>query len=99
MYIEYPILLMKSSSIGGLMELKLPKAPEVKLAYSFLQNEAEWKAWTQDVLKTLANTLENCSEADKEAFIEQAATELYEEIQQCGYEEGYDTANCEELND
>lgn len=81
------------------MELKLPKAPEVKLAYSFLQNEAEWKDWTQDVLKTLANALETCSEADKEAFIKQAATELFEEIQQCGYEEGYDTAYCVELND
>lgn len=74
------------------MELKFSKAPETKLSYGMLQNEKEWKDWTKSVLETLINTLESCSKEDKEAFIKQTATELFEEISQCGYEEGYDTA-------
>lgn len=74
------------------MELKFAKAPEVKLSYGMLQNGAEWKSWTKDVLETLINTLKSCSETDKESYIEQTATELFEEIAQCGYEEGQDTA-------
>lgn len=44
-------------------------------------------------MKTLVDALESCSETDKEAFIEKTAVELFEEIAQCGYEEGYDSAS------
>lgn len=76
------------------MELKFSKPPEVKLSYSMLQNEAEWKSWTKEVLETLVNALET-SKTNKEVFIEKTATELFENIAQCGYEEGYDSAKME----
>lgn len=76
------------------MELKFSKSPEVELSYGMLQNRAEWESWTKGVLETLINALET-SKADKEVFIEKTTTELFEEIIQCGYEEGYDTAKME----
>jgi hypothetical protein len=74
------------------MKLSFPKSPDVDLSWGMLQNSAEWKSWTKSVLETLVDALESCSEADKEAYLEYTATELFEEISQCGYEEGYDTA-------
>lgn len=74
------------------MELKFPKSPDVELSWGMLQNTAEWKKWTKSVLETLVDALESCPKADREAYLEYTATELFEEIVQCGYEEGYDTA-------
>lgn len=74
------------------MKLKFPKSPDVKLSWGMLQNTEEWKNWTKNVLKTLVDALESCSETEKESYLEYTATELFEEIVQCGYEEGYDTA-------
>ena len=75
------------------MEFNLSEAPEIKLSYGMLQNEAEWKNWIKNNLENLINTLKPCSEADKKILLEKAATELFETIGQCGYEEGYDIAN------
>lgn len=74
------------------MELKFSKSPEVDLSWGMLQNKDEWKSWTKSVLETLVDALESCPEADREAYLNYTATELFEEISQCGYEEGYDTA-------
>lgn len=74
------------------MTLKFPKSPDVELSWGMLQNTAEWKSWTKNVLETLVDALESCPEADRKAYLEYTATELFEEIVQCGYEEGYDTA-------
>ena len=74
------------------MELKFSKSPEVDLSWGMLQNKDEWKSWTKSVLETLVDALESCPEADREAYLDYTATELFEEISQCGYEEGYDTA-------
>lgn len=74
------------------MKLKFPKSPDVELSWGMLQNSAEWKSWTKSVLETLVDALESCPEADRESYLDYTATELFEEIVQCGYEEGYDTA-------
>lgn len=74
------------------MKLNFPKSPDVDLSWGMLQNTSEWKNWTKSVLETLIDALESCSEADREAYLDYTATELFEEIVQCGYEEGYDTA-------
>lgn len=75
------------------MELKLSKAPAVELDYGILQNELEWMSWTKGVLKTLVESLKQCSETDCEVFVEKTAEELFKEIINCGWKQGYEDAS------
>lgn len=83
------------------MELKFSKSPGIELSWGMLQNKEEWIDWTKDVLKTLMDALLSCSETkvvidnDEKVFIEKTAIELFEEISQCGYTEGYSSAECD----
>lgn len=74
------------------MELK---SPGIELSWGMLQNKEEWLDWTIDVLETLIKDLESCSKTDEQVFIEKTALELFEEIAQCGYTEGYSSAECD----
>ena len=68
--------------------MKLTKAPKIDVEYGSLQNEKEWVNWIA----------ENISAINKNATtneIRSIASQLFKEIKNCGYEEGYDSACCD----
>ena len=71
---------------------KLTKAPEIKINWGMqdLENEKEWKNWVFENLCTI-----NMNEDLSPTELKELAFELFDEIHQCGYEEGYDLAKCD----
>ena len=71
---------------------KLTKAPEIKINWGMqdLENQKEWKNWVFKNLCTI-NKNEDLSPTE----LKELAFELFDEIHQCGYEEGYDSAKCD----
>ena len=71
--------------------LNLSKAPEIKINWGMQdpENKKEWKNWVFETLCTI-NMIEDLSPTE----LEKVASELFDEIHQCGYEEGYDSAQC-----
>ncbi len=72
--------------------VKLTKAPETKINWGLqdLENQKEWKNWVFENLCTIY-MIEDLSPTE----LENLASELFDEIHQCGYEEGYDSAKCD----
>lgn len=72
--------------------IKLTKAPETKINWGLQdpENEKEWKHWVLENLCTI-NMTEDLSPTE----LEKLASELFDEIHHCGYEEGYDSAKCD----
>jgi hypothetical protein len=71
--------------------MKLTKSPKIDIRYG-MQTQENRKEWINWVIENLAAINLNTSEND----LKQIATQLFAEILQCGYEEGYDSAACEE---
>ena len=71
--------------------MKLTKAPKIDVRYG-LQTQENKKEWVNWVFENLAAIKLNTSEND----LKQIAEKLFDEISQCGYEEGYDSACSEE---
>lgn len=68
--------------------MKLTKAPEIDVKYGLLQNEVEWVNWIA----------ENISAINKNATtneIRSIASQLFNEVSNCGWREGYDSACCD----
>ena len=85
---------LDSLLMGGVsMELKFQKSPKVELQYGSLQNRDEWISWTKTILETLIDSLEFCYEIDREVFVEKTAKRLFNEISDCGFKEGYESAD------
>ena len=72
--------------------IQLSKAPEIKINWGMqdLENEKEWKNWVFENLCTI-----NMNEDLSPTELEELASELFDGIHQCGYEEGYDSAKCD----
>lgn len=71
--------------------MTLTKAPKIDVRYGLQtqENKKEWEEWV----------FENLSAIDKNATkneLRSIAAKLFNEISQCGYEEGYDSACSEE---
>ena len=71
---------------------KLTKAPETKINWGLQdpENEKEWKNWVFENLCTI-----NMNEDLSPTELKEVAFELFDGIHQCGYEEGYDSAKCD----
>lgn len=76
--------------------LNLSKVPEIKINWGMQdpKNEKEWKNWVLENLCTI-NMTEDLSPIE----LEKLASDLFDEIHQCGYEEGYDSAKCDNEGD
>lgn len=72
--------------------LKLSKTPEIELNWGMQtsENREKWIDWVFQNL-CLVNT---CKEMSSDE-LKKLASELFDSIQQCGYEEGYDSAKCD----
>ena len=72
--------------------IQLSKAPEIKINWGMqdLENEKEWKNWVFENLCTI-----NMNEDLSPTGLEGVASEVFDEIHQCGDEEGYDSAKCD----
>lgn len=71
--------------------MKLTKSPKIEIRYGMQtqENRKEWINWVVENLTVInLNTSEN--------ELKQIATQLFDEISSCGYEEGYDSARSEE---
>lgn len=70
--------------------MKLTESPKIVIRYGTQteENRKEWINWVVENLTVIKNT----SDVD----LKQIATQLFDEISQCGYEEGYDSACNEE---
>ena len=71
--------------------MKLTKSPKIDIKYGMQtqENRKEWINWVVENL-TVINPVVSENE------LKQIATQLFDEISQCGYEEGYDSACSEE---
>lgn len=70
--------------------MKLTKSPKIDISYGMQtpENRKEWINWVIENLTVInMNTSEN--------ELKQIATQLFDEISQCGYEEGCDSV-CED---
>lgn len=67
--------------------MKLTKSPKIDISYGMQtpKNRKEWINWVFENLAAI-----NPITSDVE--LKQIATQLFDEISQCGYEEGYDSA-------
>jgi len=67
--------------------MKLTESPKIDIKYGMQtkKNREEWINWVVENL-TVINL--NTSNVD----LKQIATQFFDEISQCGYEEGYDSA-------
>lgn len=70
--------------------MKLTKSPKIDIRYG-MQTQENRKEWINWVVENLA-AIDPVSSGIE---LKQIATQLFDEISQCGYEEGYDSA-CEE---
>ena len=71
--------------------MKLTKSPKIDIRYG-MQTQENRKEWINWVIENLTVISMNTSENE----LKQIATQLFDEISQCGYEEGYDSARSEE---
>ena len=71
--------------------MKLTKPPRIDIRYG-MQTQENRKEWINWVVENLTVISLNTSDVD----LKQIATQLFDEISQCGYEEGYDSACSEE---
>ena len=71
---------------------KLTKAPETKINWGLQdpENEKEWKNWVFENLCAI-----NMNKGLSPTELKELAFELFDEIHQCGYKEGYDSAKCD----
>jgi hypothetical protein len=72
-------------------KMKLTKSPKIDIKYG-TQTEKNREEWINWVFENLAAINPVVSENE----LKQIATQLFDEISQCGYEEGYDSARSEE---
>lgn len=71
--------------------MKLTKSPKIDIRYG-MQTQENRKEWINWVFENLTVINMNTSENE----LKQITTQLFDEISQCGYEEGYDSARSEE---
>ena len=68
--------------------MKLTKAPKIDIEYGSLQNEKEWINW---IAENLSAINKNTTTNERRSI----ASQLFNEISQGGWREGYDTACCD----
>ena len=73
--------------------MKLTKSPKIDIRYG-MQTQENRKEWINWVTENLVAIDLKCSGIE----LKQIATQFFDEISQCGYEEGYDSAYEEEVN-
>ena len=71
---------------------ELTKAPEIKINWG-LQDPENEKEWKNQVFENLCTI--NMNEDLSPTELKEVAFELFDGIYQCGYEEGYDSAKCD----
>lgn len=71
--------------------MKLTKSPKIDIRYG-MQTQENRKEWINWVFENLAAINPVTSENE----LKQIAKQLFDEISQCGYEEGYDSVCSEE---
>lgn len=67
------------------------KAPKIDLKYGVLQNEEEWISWVKLQLKEVTSALETYPKSKEDELFEAYAKMVFDEVSQCGYEEGVDS--------
>jgi hypothetical protein len=68
-------------------KMKLTKSPKIDIKYGAQteKNREEWINWVFENLTAISPNTSNVG-------LKQIATQFFDEISQCGYEEGYDSA-------
>lgn len=72
--------------------MQKPTTPDVIINWGNQspENEKEWKAWVAEMIRyAVHNTAE----------IDDIARDIFDEVHQIGYEEGYDSAECDNEGD
>ena len=68
--------------------MKLTKAPKIDIKYGILKNETEWVNWVAENLSAINKNTSSFEMLN-------IASQLFQEINHCGYREGYDSACCD----
>lgn len=68
--------------------MKLTKVPKIDVEYGSLKNEKEWVNW-------IAENISAINKNTTSFELINIASQLFNEIEHCGWREGYDTACCD----